>query len=297
MADHRFGTPRDVPEQAPLDLIDKIEDTLLAAPEIAAEAAAEVAQETAHETAREAVRRNYRWTTIAAVLAAIVVSVATSSIAVWIATAASASADQAVASGQAAQRTVDDALGKLAEANKELQARGQAPVSVTENPDPSEAIQAAVLAKVLAQLPPTPTAAQVAAILQPTATAQVVGPSRDTLAELVAAYYRDNPTAPQIQAAVAAYLQANPPERGPQGDPGIQGVQGVPGESPPCLSEPAQCRGPAGADSIVPGPQGPQGLPGPPPASWSWPDPLVPSVTHTCTRSGGTDAAAEFSCS
>lgn len=291
MADHRIGTPRDSVEQAPFAVIDAIDDALLAVPTVAQEAAQETAREEAQVEARAEVRRNWRWTNIAAAIVAIVVSIATSSIAYSVAASAAARADQGVAIGQSAQRTIDDALGKLAEANKELEARGQAPVTTDPDPDPSEAIQAAVLAKVLAQLPAppaTPTAEQVAAVLRPTVVAQVTGPNRDTLAALVADYLAPSgPATAAIQAAVDRAYAQNPPKNGIDGR---DGDKGEPGQAPSCLSEPDQCQGKPGADSTVPGP------PGPPPASWSWPDPVVPAVTHTCTRSGGTDDAAVFTC-
>jgi len=285
-----------MPEQAPFEVIDRIEETLLAAPEVAAEVAEQKAEQTAEQTARKAVRRNWTWTHLAAAAVAIAVSFATSTITYYTSQAAAqqaqTAADRAVQLGQSAKKTVDDALAELGAANKQLQDRGQAPVQVEPNPDPSDAIQAAVLAKVLAQLPPSPTAAQVAAVLQPAVSAQVTGPSRDTLAQLVSDYFAQNPTAAQIQAAVDSYLSAHPPERGPQGDPGI------PGESPPCLSEPAQCRGEKGdpGDQGVPGDAGAVGPRGPPAQTWSWPDPLVPNVIHTCTLNEGTEEAPAYSC-
>jgi len=271
VANHRIGTPREG-DQAPFEVLDRIDETLAEAP-AAAVVAAVVAEQAAEQTAREAVRSNWRWTNLAAVLVALVVSIATSSIAVYIATAASAEAGEARTLGESAQRTVDDALGKLKEANDQLAARGQAPVTTSADPDPSEAIQAAVLAKVLAQLPAppaTPTAEQVAAVLRPTVVAQVTGPNRDTLAALVADYFAPSgPAAAAIQAAVDRAYAANPPKNG------VDGRNGVDGQSPPCLSEPAQCRGTDGtngengADSTVPGPVGPVGPPGPacPPGS------------------------------
>lgn len=234
----------------------------------------------ATRTARRESRKYGLWGAVFAALIAVGISV----LAVSLAEKASANADQAALSAQSAQHTVDDALAELNAANKQLQERGQAPVQAPADPDPSEAIQAAVLAKVLAQLPAAPTAEQVAAVLQPAVVAQVTGPTRDQLAQLVADYFAQNPTAAQIQAAVDNYLNRNPPAPGPKGDKGDDGKAGKDGDSPPCLSEPAQCRG---ADSAIPGP---------PPNSWTWPDPVVPAVTHTCTRSGGTDAAADYSC-
>jgi hypothetical protein len=251
MADHKLGTPRDATEQAPFEVIDRIEDTLLAAPEVAAE----VAREEAVQTAQQAVRRNWRWTNLAAALVAVVVSIATSSISYYTAQAAAADADQAIILGQSAKQTVDDALAKLTTANEQLASRGQAPVETSPDPDPTEAIQAAVLAQVLAKLPPAPTAEQVAEVVQPAVAAQVVGPSRDTLAQLVAQYFAQNPTAAQIQAAVDSYLARNPPERGPQGQPGERGEKGDKGDRGD--------QGLPGADSTVPGPQGDTGPPGP----------------------------------
>lgn len=60
-------------------------------------------------------------------------------------------------------------------------------------------------------------------------------------------------------------------EQGPKGERGDVGPQGPQGDVGPT--------GPQGD----PGVQGPQGVQGPPPASFTWPDPTVPGVTHTCT--------------
>jgi hypothetical protein len=237
----------------------------------------------ATRAARKESRRYGLW----GVLFAALVSLAVSLVAVSVAAKASTTAEQATESAQAARHTIDDALAELAAANKQLQERGQAPVQVAPNPDPSDAIQAAVLAKVLAQLPATPTAQQVAAVLQPAVAAQVTGPSRDTLAQLVSSYFADNPTTPQIQAAVDSFLTQHPPK---DGNDGRDGDKGEKGDSPPCLEEASQCRGQNGTDSTVAGP------PGPPVNSWTWPDPVVPAVTHTCTRSGGDDSAANYTC-
>lgn len=236
----------------------------------------------ATRAARKESRRYGLW----GVLFAVLMSLAVSLVAVSWAAKADTTAEQASQSAQAAQHTIDAALAELAAANKQLQERGQAPVQVAPNPDPSDAIQAAVLAKVLAQLPATPTAQQVAAQLQPAVVDAVA--NRSVLAQLVADYLAVNkppgPTQEQIQAAVDQRIAENPPHDG------VNGRDGKDGESPPCLFESAQCRGvdgKNGADSIVPGP---------PPNSWTWPDPVVPAVTHTCTRSGGDDSAANYTC-
>lgn len=207
------------------------------------------------------------------------------------------------ADAKATAATVSAALERLAQANNTLESRGQEPVPTPPTPDPTDAIAAAVLAQVLASLPATPTADDVAAQLRSAVTANVMGPAMDRLAAEVSNYFARNPPrqgpAPspaEIQAAVDRRYAANPPRDGEDG------------LSPPCLSEPRQCRGEDGtngangtngtngqdgADSTVPGPQGPSG---PPPGSWTWPDPLVLGVTHTCTRTGGPDEAAEYAC-
>lgn len=63
----------------------------------------------------------------------------------------------------------------------------------------------------------------------------------------------ENATTTQVAAAVAAYCGAPAdPCRGPAGG---KGADGKDGQSPPCLAEPAQCRGADGA----PGAEGPPG--------------------------------------
>lgn len=159
-------------------------------------------------------------------------------------------AQSARAQAAAAQQQVDTALTKLGEANRQLEARGQAPVLAPPQPDPTGAIAAAVLAQVLAQLPPAPTADQVADRLAAAVLADVLGEIR-----------------PEVARQTAAYLAANPPPQGP------------PGESPPCLAEPTECRGEKGdpgADSTVPGPEGPEGPQGP----RGEPGPVCPEGTH-----------------
>ncbi|GAA4849823.1 hypothetical protein GCM10023403_10790 [Pseudonocardia benzenivorans] len=92
---------------------------------------------------------------------------------------------------------------------------------------------------------------------------------------------------------------------GPKGDPGPPGADG---ESPPCLSEAAQCRGADGApgkdgaDGAAgtpgqPGADGAPGVPGAagkPPASFTF---TFAGVDYTCTRDGASpDDAATYSC-
>lgn len=238
-------------------------------------------EQVAHVATTVARRESRRYGLVAAFFCALI-AIGVSVLAVSLSERAAAAAAAADARSQATEQTVSVALAKLDEANKALTARGQAPVEAPPNPDPSEAIRAAVLAQVLAQLPPTPTAQQVADQLRSAVVNAVT--DRATLAGLIAAYFAANappgPSQEAIQAAVNQAYAANPPRDGRDG------------ESPPCLSEPTQCRG-ADGDK---GERGDDGKPGPPPGSWSWPDPVVPNVTHSCTRSGGSDAEPTYSC-
>lgn len=77
---------------------------------------------------------------------------------------------------------------------------------------------------------------------------------------------------------------------GPAGTNGVNGRNGVDGQSPPCLSEPAQCRGKDGANGTngkdgTNGTNGTDGEDGEPPKSWTWTDNsgLVP-ITYRCER-------------
>jgi hypothetical protein len=157
------------------------------------------------------------------------------------------------------QTQIDDTLAKLADQNELLASRGQEPVAVPPpSADPTEAIAALVLSRVIAQLPAppaVPTADEVAAAITPAVTANVLGPSQQQLTRMAADYYRSGgPAEAAIEAAVRRVIAENPPRDGRDG------------ESPQCLSEPAQCRGKDGEngqDSTVRGPEGPVGPPGP----------------------------------
>lgn len=144
----------------------------------------------------------------------------------------------------AAQQRAENsaAIDSLRRTNSVLTARGQPPVAEPASDDPQEAVTAAVTARVLAQLPPGPTAGQVAAVIGPAALAQITGPTADQLAAQVAAYFAINatslrgaagpgPTAEQIQAAVDAAYAANPPPPGRDGTNGEDGAPGPPGVS------------------------------------------------------------------
>src|SRR5581483_11022131 len=79
--------------------------------------------------------------------------------------------------------------------------------------------------------------------------------------------------------------------QGPAGDPGAPGPQGVAGPQGP-----AGQKGDTGAAGAQ-GPAGPGGPQGAPPASWSWPDPVVPGLIHTCSRDAASpDTAPTYTC-
>lgn len=156
------------------------------------------------------------------------------------------------------------ALEKLDQANSTLEARGQQPVPEPAMANPTDAITAAVTAQVLASLPPSPTADEVASRIQGAVIANVTvpGPTTAQLAASVSEYLQANPPSPgpapsqaEIDAAVGRALAANPPPAGPAGRDGISGANGRDGVDGK--------NGEDGADSTVPGPQGETGPPGP----------------------------------
>jgi hypothetical protein len=139
--------------------------------------------------------------------------------------AANASQDAALARTES---TIAAFQAQLDEANIRLVAQGLPPVQGPVDAQPgtreqAELINAAATASTLASLPPQ-------VLVRPTAT---------ELAAAVAAFVQGNPIAvspEQIIAGVAAYLAENPPEPGRQGDPGRDGVPGPPGP-PPTVEE------------------------------------------------------------
>lgn len=197
----------------------------------------------------------------------IIIAILVALIASWVAISI---AQDARSTSAATQQQVDAALVKLQEANRALEARGQQPVQPPPDPDPAGAIAAAVLAQVLAQLPPSPTAEQVADRLTAAVLADVLGELR-----------------PEVARQTAAYLAANPPRDGKDG------------ETPPCFFEPTQCRGEKG-ETGEQGPQGEQGEPGEPgepaPAVTAQTFHLADGSTINCTRTGGADTAPTFAC-
>lgn len=156
-------------------------------------------------------------------------------------------------------REVDAALERLEQANVTLEARGQEPVQLPAADDPTQVVAAAVTAQILASLPPTPTAEEVADRLQGAVIGSLTGPSLNELARLVAGYFQDNPPQPgpppteaQIRAAVDASLAANPPA------PGLPGRDGA-----ACTPDIPACRGPIGLTGAA-GADGATGATGPP---------------------------------
>lgn len=125
------------------------------------------------------------------------------------------SAEQAKAVEE--QDRTRQAISALEEANRELQARGQQPVSPPAELQPEETLVAAATARVLANLPPAPM------------------PSHEQVGNAVASYFVTHPVSvpPSLVAAqVSAYLATNPPaagERGERGEPGKPGEKGDPG--------------------------------------------------------------------
>lgn len=168
-----------------------------------------------------------------AVIVAIVVAVLGSAVSIGVSVLAFGQATR-TAADQASDRAdlkqnqnlAKQAFDAATAANAQLSARGQAPVQIPP-PDPSDptpTIVAAAAARVLAQLPQAPTAAQVA--------------------QQLAADQALNPPAPSPSAVitiVADYLAGHPAPAGPTGQQGVEGKQGVPG-----------AEGRAGADGHTP---------------------------------------------
>lgn len=84
---------------------------------------------------------------------------------------------------------------------------------------------------------------------------------------------------------------------GPQGPPGQDGADGADGQTPPCMSEPSQCRGPVGPAG-PPGEDGQDGVDGAdgqPPAGWTWTD--AAGREQSCTRDADSpDEAPTYTC-
>lgn len=107
------------------------------------------------------------------------------------------------------------AINALEEANRDLQARGQQPVSPPVDMQPDDTLVAATTARVLASLPPAPMP-----------TAQQIGDA--VAAHMIAHPVVISPSAVMTQ--VSAYLTANPPPPGEKGEPGVNGEKGDQGE-------------------------------------------------------------------
>lgn len=232
----------------------------------------------AHEEAEAADRRADLWPAVRKVaeqrarvfaLVALVASVVISLLAGYVALDTAGKVTTAQAAAAVQDQQTRSALASLEDANRVLQSRGQAPVQ-SPNLDPAEVQAAAIKARVIAALPPNPTAEQVAAVLAPAMAANVTGPPVGELSRQLAAYFAANPapagkqgeagasgqpgpapTPEQIQAAVLAESEAL---KGPQGDPGSQGLPGAKGD-----------KGDKGDPGVpgAPGAPGQDGAPGP----------------------------------
>lgn len=115
----------------------------------------------------------------------------------------------------AEQKSTREAIAALEEANRDLQQRGQQPVSPPSDLQTGETLVAAATARVLANLPPAPM------------------PTAQQVADAVASYMIMHPVSvsPSLVAAqVSVYLDANPPPAGEKGDPGTPGEKGDRGE-------------------------------------------------------------------
>ena len=246
--------------------------------------AAEVmANSVPRESVRASERTSWRIGTFAVIIA-VVVSLGMGTAAVFLARSAadavaSERVDRKAAEGRNAdvQAATSAAIEQLKASNAQLAARGQAPVPEPP-PDPSgsDALVAATTAKVLAALPKQPTSAEIGQMIAATVAAQPTGPS-----------------AAELSAAVADYLQRNPPPPGPAGETGAKGDKGDKGDPP------SQADIEAAVDAWFaahPEAVGQDGADGKPPAGWTQPGPL-PGQTLTCTRDGDSpDSAPTYTC-
>lgn len=103
------------------------------------------------------------------------------------------------------------------------------------------------------------------------------------------------PGTPGAPGQDAAPAPTPAPEATPGRD-GEAGTDGEPGESPPCLSEPTQCRGADGRDGIdgTDGQDGRDGRDGAAAASQTYA--LPDGRVFTCARTGGTDLDPLYRC-
>lgn len=233
--------------------------------------AADEAPARAETVARKVAAGSYRWAIVAAVLVSLVISGA----AVFIAqgTASSVAADRVAAEQQAeVDRRERDAnttaVQRLASANAELAARGQAPIVAPPNATPEDRLVAAATARVLAELPPGNGDANAAgeAVRRQLRTAPQL--DAGAVANGVSGYLAQNPpngaapSAGTIEQAVRDSYARNPPAPGERGPVGAAGPAGEPGVQGPAGIGVQGEQGPPGADSTVPGPRGERGEPG-----------------------------------
>ena len=204
-------------------------------------------------------RREMRKT---ALIAAVVVSSILSAVAILVGYNAgqeAAEAQQQVFQAEQDRKqyreAIDGSLRELRESNAELRRRGQQPVPEPDPQDitPQDATATAAAAKVLATLPD-------------------FSPSDQELGQAIARYIMTNPQGPSremLAELVAAYLNDNPPQRGSEGPQGEIGEQGPPvtqeqillAVQEVCSQQPGgTCEGPEGPE----GQRGEKGEPGEP---------------------------------
>jgi len=233
------------------------------------------------EAVTAASSRSWRIAIFGVVLAVVVsVSVAVAAL-LFAQGAASRVADERVArvaseqQAQADRAKTAENIASLQDANRQLAERGQAPVAAPAAGDTDQAaLVAATTARVLAALPKYPTAQDLAPVIASVVASQPIGP-----------------TTAQLSTAIADYARANPApqgERGPTGDQGPKGDTGDAGRPP--TAEEIQTAVDA---ELAANPEKYRGPAGKPPASWTYTDLLG---SHTCTRAGGSDDAATYTC-
>jgi hypothetical protein len=184
-----------------------------------------------------------------AVIAAVAISVLGSAFSIGVSTLALSQTHQTASDVAANQRLAQQAYDAAQAANGQLSARGQAqvPVPPPSSDDPTATIVAASAARVLAALPPAPSAQQVA---QQLAADQALNPPAPAPAAVIS--------------VVADYLAAHPAPAGPTGETGQPGTNGTNGQN--------------GKDGDT-GPAGPEGKQGPPPTAQQIQDAMCPADT------------------
>lgn len=237
---------------------------------------AEAAPQVARQEVRREGRAYFRGAVVASVITSLLVGIPLILLAGQVSaykSADEARAAQLQASSADIRRLAQGAHDLGVQANAELTRRGLAAVPI---PTPGTAPDSQVLA-----------AASTAQIAAKIAAESIVVPTTAQIRAEIAAQLAKLPPPPvgpasgQLMDAVQAYVSANLDKlRGPQG------AKGEPGQSPPCLAEPAQCQGARGE----------QGMRGEPPVGWIVEE--ADGSTTTCQRvTDFTTTAPRYRCS